>query len=136
MSEDWKIQVSPKTPSGTLINIRGNTPEEVQELLGGVQELVTLVVGLEQSFAGVDNLAPLSTGPSTATAPVQDSSSQVFPSTPPVAVQPQASPATGGPTCIHGARKYITGEKNGKKWAMWACPTPKDAPDKCSPQWA
>lgn len=135
MSEDWKIQVSPKTPSGTLINIRGNTPEEVQELLGGVQELVTLVVGLEQSFAGVHNAAPLSTGPSTQIVPDQPSTAQGFPSTPPVTAPP-SNPAASGPTCMHGARKYITGTKNGKTWAMWACPTPKDAPDKCSPQWA
>ena len=128
-NENWKIQISPKTPSGTLINIRGETPEEVQALLAGVHELVILVVGLEQAFAGVTTVAPLSTGPSTVTQFSTPSSTQAFPSTPPVAQAPL-------PTCSHGERKFLTGNKNGKQWSMWACPTPKDAPGKCDPVWA
>ena len=131
MSENWKIQVSPKTPSGTLINIRGETPEEVQALLAGVHELVVLVVGLEQAFAGVHKVAPLSTGDSTQTQAGQVFTDKAFPSTPPVAQAP-----TGGPTCIHGPRKFMTGNKNGKQWSSWMCNTPKGTPDQCPPVWA
>ena len=132
MSENWKIQISPKTPSGTLINVRGETAEEVQALLAGVHELVVLVVGIEQAFAGVHNVAPLSTGLSTVTPPVQVSSSAGFPSTPPV-----TAPPSSGPTCLHGARTYVFSKPgSAKKWAMWACPLPKDAIGKCEPIWA
>ena len=130
-NEDWKIQISPKTPSGTLINIRGNTPEEVQELLGGVQELVVLIVGLEQAIGGVTAVAPLSTGTSTTTQPAQDFSGQGFPSTPPVATAPVAQ----GPTCAHGARVHKTGVGAKGPWSAWMCPTPKGTVGQCPPAW-
>lgn len=133
MSDDFKLQVSFKTPGGTLVNVRANSPEELQALLIGTDGLATDVVAHEQKYSAVHNLAPLSTGPSTATPLAQDFSSQGFPSTPPVVAQPANAQ---GPTCMHGARKYLTGSKNGKTWAGWMCPTPKDAPDKCSPVWA
>lgn len=126
MSEDWKIQVSPKSPSGTLINIRGNTPEEISALIGGIQELVVEVVALEKALGAVTTLAPLSTGTTTA-----------FPTAPPISVQaPPTAPASSGPTCVHGARKYVTGKSARGPWQAWMCPTPKDSPDKCDPVWA
>ena len=129
-NEDWRIQISPKTPSGTLINVRGNTAEEVQALLSGVQELVVLIVGLENALGAVHNLSPLLTGSSIAP-PTQAQSlpPASFPVTQPISTQT-------GPTCQHGARKYISGNKNGKPWAMYACPTQKGAPDQCPPVWA
>lgn len=130
MSDNWKIQISPKTPSGTLINIRGETPEEVQALLTGVHELIVLVVGIEQAFAGVTTVAPLSTGLSTVTPSSQVYSGTAFPSTPPVAPAP-----SGSPTCIHGPRVYKTGSKNGKTWVAWMCNTPKGTPDQCQAVW-
>lgn len=125
-NEDWKIQVSPKTPSGTLINIRANTAEEVSAILGGVQELVVEIIALEKALGAVTTLAPLSTGPSTA-----------FPTAPPTSVQaPVTAPVASGPTCVHGARKYVTGKSARGPWSAWMCPTPKDSPDKCDPVWA
>lgn len=130
MSEEWKIQISPKTPSGTLINIRGNTPEEVQALLAGVHELAVLIVGLEQAFGGVTAVAPLSTSPSISTPQNQGFSNAGFPSTVPVAQAP-----SGSPTCIHGDRKYVTGKGAKGQWQAWMCPTPKDTVGKCDPVW-
>lgn len=131
MSENWKIQVSTKTPSGTLINVRGETPEEVQALISGVHELTVLIVGLEQGFGAVATLAPLSIGSSTVTPPSQPSSPTAFPSTPPVAQTP-----SGSPTCLHGPRTFRTGNKNGKQWSAWMCNTPKGTPDQCQAVWA
>lgn len=124
MSDDYKIQVSPKTPAGTLINIRGNTPEEVQALISGVHELVVLITSLEKAFEGVATVAPLSTGSTTN-----------FPTQPPVSnqVSPMA-PVASGPTCAHGARIHKSGVKNGKPWAGWSCPAPRE--QQCPMVWA
>lgn len=134
MSEDWKIQISPKTPAGTLINIRGESDEEVQQLLGGVQELVTLIIGLEQSLGAVHSLAPLSTGGSAQTGQSQSSSSTGFPSSPPVVTPAAPTVATAGPTCLHGQRVFKSGTKDGKSWSGWSCPAPRD--QQCPMQWS
>ena len=143
-NEDWRIQVSHKFSSGGkqdggLINIRGNTPEEVQELLTGVQELVVLIVGLEQAIGGVTAVAPLSIGVSTPTPPVQDFSGQGFPTTPPVATVATVVPGTiPPPTCKHGPRRHRSGisgpnSKNpGQPYSMWVCQMPQ-GPDQCKP---
>lgn len=125
-NEDWKIQVSPKTPAGTLVNIRGNTPEEVQALISGVHELVVLITSLERAFGGVAIADPLSTGATTG-----------FPTQPPASNQVLATaPVASGPTCAHGARKFVQGKSAKGPWSAWMCPTVKDAPDKCPPAWA
>ena len=132
--EAWRIQVSPKTPSGTLINVRGNTAEEVQELLAGVQELVVLIIGLEQSLGGVHTLAPLSTGGFTQTPSEVPSLNTGFPSTPPHPAVVPVTPATAGPTCLHGQRLFKSGAKNGKSWSGWSCPAPRD--QQCAMEWS
>lgn len=132
MSEEWKLQVSFKTASGTLINARGNTPEEVSELIQGVSELAVEVVNVERLLGGVTAVAPLSTGVSTTTPPVQDFSGQGFPTTPPVS---QAPPPAQGPTCVHGARIHKTGQSAKGPWSAWMCPTPKGTPNQCAPAW-
>ncbi len=38
-NEDWKLQVSYKTPSGDMINVRANTADELSVLLEGVGDL-------------------------------------------------------------------------------------------------
>lgn len=47
-----------------------------------------------------------------------------------------AQSAPGGETrqCKHGDRVYKTGSSNGKAWKAFMCPTPKDTPDQCSPE--
>ena len=35
-TEDWKLQVSYKTPGGDMINIRANTADELSVLLEGI----------------------------------------------------------------------------------------------------
>lgn len=127
MTEEWRIQISPKTPSGALINIRGNTPEEISALIGGVQELAIEILALEKVLGGVVTLAPLSTGTTTGFPTQPPASSPVLPASPPVA---------SGPTCIHGARKYKTGNSAKGPWTAWMCPTPKDTPDQCPPVWS
>ncbi len=39
--EDWKLQVSYKTPAGDMINVRANTADELSVLLEGVGDYST-----------------------------------------------------------------------------------------------
>ncbi|SIC88462.1 hypothetical protein [Mycobacteroides abscessus] len=64
------------------------------------------------------------------------------PSAPAAPAQPRsnapaaAQSAPGGDTrqCKHGEMQYKTGSKNGRTWKGFFCPTPKDTPDQCSPE--
>jgi hypothetical protein len=127
MSEEWKLQVSYKTPGGDMINIRANTADELSVLLEGVGDYSTQVAAVQRLVVGAYNAAPLGTAssiPSTAPAP----------SSMPAPVAPPSATPTSGPTCLHGARKYKSGvsSKTGNPYAMWVCPQPQGV-DQCKP---
>ena len=123
-TENWKLQVSVKSPNGDLINIRANTADELSVLLEGISDYSTQISATSKMIAGAYNVAPLATTTSTADIPVWATSAPV---------QTQA-PSSTGPTCTHGARKFLSGisKKNGKPYQMWVCPQPQGA-DQCSP---
>lgn len=125
MAEDWKLQVSYKTPGGDMINIRANTADELSVLLEGIGDYATQIAAVQKLVVGASATAPLST-PSTTTSTRPPQSS-----TPPQASAPSA---TSAPTCQHGARKYKSGisSKTGNPYAMWVCPMPQGA-DQCKP---
>jgi hypothetical protein len=128
MSEEWKLQVSYKTPGGDMINIRANTADELSVLLEGIGDYSTQVAAVQRMVVGAYNAAPLGTPPSMpSTAPA--------PSSMPAPVAPPSATPTSGPVCIHGARKYRSGvsAKTGQPYAFWACPTPQGTPDQCKP---
>jgi len=123
-TEDWKLQVSYKTSNGDMINVRANTADELSVLLEGVSDYSTQIAATARMLNGAAVVSPLATTTSTpATAP--ENTFAPF--------QGQAPSATG-PTCTHGARKFLSGvsKKNGKPYAMWVCPQPQGA-DQCSP---
>lgn len=127
MSEEWKLQVSYKTPGGDMINIRANTADELSVLLEGIGDYSTQVAAVQRMVVGAYNAAPLGTPPSMpSTAPA--------PSSMPAPVAPPSATPTSGPTCVHGARKYKSGvsSKTGNPYAMWVCPQPQGA-DQCKP---
>jgi len=66
-NEDWKLQVSYKTPSGDMINIRANTAEELSVLLEGIGDYSTQIAATQQKVVGAYTLTPLSTSSSVAT---------------------------------------------------------------------
>jgi len=125
VNDDWKLQVSYKTPSGDLINIRANTAEELSVNLEAVGDYSTQIAATQSKIAGAFTLLPLSTSSST-TSTTQDHFS------PPVSAPPQS--VTSGPTCPHGTRIHKSGvsSKTGKPYAMWVCPLPQ-GPDQCKP---
>jgi len=127
MSEEWKLQVSYKTPGGDMINIRANTADELSVLLEGIGDYSTQVAAVQRLVVSAYNAAPLGTAssiPSTAPAP----------SSMPAPVAPPSATPTSGPTCLHGARKYKSGvsSKTGNPYAMWVCPQPQGV-DQCKP---
>jgi hypothetical protein len=131
MAEDWKLQVSYKTSTGDLINIRANTTDELSVLLEGIGDYSTQIAAVQRLIVGAGVLAPLETPPST-----QGTTQSTY-SAPPQAQAPSsmaAAPVQGGPTCQHGPRKYKSGisSKTGNPYAMWVCPMPQGA-DQCKP---
>ncbi len=131
MSEEWKLQVSYKTSNGDMINVRAQTADELSILLEGVGDFATQIAATQRLLSGVSAVAPLSTSSFTGdTAPPLSS-------TPPQAQAPSVmavAPVQGGPTCVHGPRKYKSGisSKTGNPYAMWVCPQPQGA-DQCRP---
>ena len=126
-TEDWKLQVSYKTPGGDMINIRANTADELSVLLEGIGDYSPQIAAVQRLVVGAYNAAPLGTAssiPSTAPAP----------SSMPAPVAPPSATPTSGPTCLHGARKYKSGvsSKTGNPYAMWVCPQPQGV-DQCKP---
>ena len=125
MAEDWKLQVSYKTGTGDLINVRAGTADELSVLLEGIGDFATQIAAVQKLVVGAAVTAPLSTPSSTlSTEPPRSSA-------PPQATPPSAG---AGPMCQHGARKYKSGisSKTGNPYAMWVCPMPQGS-DQCKP---
>jgi hypothetical protein len=125
VNDDWKMQVSYKTPTGDLINIRANTADELSVNLESIGDYATQIAATQAKIAGAFTLNPLSTSSSTASTMPPSFLAQV--SGPPASV-------TSGPTCPHGARIHKSGvsSKTGKPYSMWVCPLPQGA-DQCKP---
>jgi len=120
-NDDWKLQVSYKTPNGDMINIRANTADELSVLLEGIGDYSPQVSAVAKLIAGAYAAAPLSTPAST-------------PSTPPAPYSIPDQAKTASPTCIHGPRIWRSGvsKKTGQPYAFWSCSQPQGA-DQCKP---
>lgn len=129
MSEEWKLQVSYKTGTGDLINIRANSADELSVLLEGIGDYATQIAAVQKLVTGVAAAAPLSTPSSMP--PTAQQPSFVPPQ---AAVAPATATPGTGPVCQHGPRKYKSGisSKTGNPYAMWVCPMPQGA-DQCKP---
>ena len=125
--EDWKLQVSYKTPAGDMINIRANTADELSVLLEGIGDYSVQVAAVQRLVVGAYNVAPLGTPSSTPSTP---QSTSFAPSQPAVA----SGTLSNSPTCVHGARIFRSGvsKKTGQPYAFWSCPQPQGA-DQCKP---
>lgn len=129
-NDAWSLQVSPKLPDGTLVNIRANNAldlkkglEDVRLVAGDIAETVALLHGTKTlASAGV-------TGEVQQPAPV---SPEVAPSNvTPINQQAGQPPA---PSCIHGQKQFKSSAPGaGREWSAWFCPSPKGTPGQCSP---
>ena len=126
-NEDWKLQVSYKTPAGDMINIRANTADELSVLLEGIGDYSPQIASVQRLVVAAYNVAPLQTTASTTSTPQFTSSAPTQGATP-------APTSSTNPTCVHGARIFRSGvsKKNGQPYAFWACPQPQGA-DQCKP---
>lgn len=146
LSVNFRVSEAPDSPQFTL---RASNANELEHLAADAAQhgaaigryLVEFRAGL---LAGVGVQAPQA--PTQAAAHAAPAAQPAYaPSAAPAAHQavPQhathAAPQTGAngpaPTCPHGTKVYRSGTKNGRPWAMWACPTPKDTPGQCPPEW-
>jgi hypothetical protein len=132
MAEEWKLQVSYRTPNGDMINVRANTADELSILLEGVGDYSTQIASVGKLVVGASNAAPLSTPTSTT------STKQV-----PSSIMTQENPASGGveetiqdrygnmwvynkvgaPTCVRGPMILKSGvSQAGKAYKCWSDP--------------
>jgi len=125
MAEDWKLQVSYKTGTGDLINVRANTADELSVLLEGIGDFATQIAAVQKLVVGAATTVPLLTSSTTPNTEPPRSSA------PPQATPPSAG---AGPLCQHGQRKFKSGisSKTGNPYSMWVCPMPQGA-DQCKP---
>lgn len=132
MAEEWKLQVSYRTPNGDMINVRANTADELSILLEGVGDYSTQIASVGKLVVGASNAVPLSTPTSTT------STKQV-----PSSIMTQENPASGGveetiqdrygnmwvynkvgaPTCVRGPMILKSGvSQAGKAYKCWSDP--------------
>jgi len=125
--ENWKLQVSVKSPNGDLINIRATSADELSVLLEGISDYSTQIAATSKMIASAYHVSPLATTTTTADTPPWETS----PTAQPVV---QSGMGLSSPTCVHGNRKFLSGisKKNGKPYSMWVCPQPQGA-EQCAP---
>ena len=126
-AEEWKLQVSVKSPNGDLINIRANSAEELSVLLEGISDYSTQIAATQKMVHGAYNVSPLATTTSTVDNPPWATSA-------PAQTAAPSAMGLSSPTCVHGPRKFLSGisKKNGKPYRMWVCQQPQDQ-GQCSP---
>jgi len=141
--------INVKTKAGTIFTVRADS---AAELNANVQDVVNnatnqYVVALEQLLT--DNVAPATpeaviqaafpnstviTTPAPTSVP-NPQPAVVVTTTPaniPVSTPEPVAQTTGAPVCRHGQMAWVA--PTNKPWKGWFCPQPKEATDKCAPQ--
>ena len=133
MSQDFKIQQNVKV-GNDLINLRADNPDEFKSIAEWTVANAALFVNMQAALAAVP--AALA-GNVTKTEVVNDAPQQGSWSQPQQPAAPSWSqPAQQGPACKHGPMVARSGNKNGKSWSGFFCPTPRGTSDQCPPQFA
>lgn len=135
MSENWKIQISPKV-GNTLINLRGDTPEEMLNVLGWAETNAPAIVRAIAALEMTGQAPALAEMASTAQAePGYTWNGQVAVPNRPTQEAPTPQPPGPSPSCRHGAMTYKEGtSKNNKAYKGWFCPS-SNRNDQCQAQW-
>ena len=137
--------VNVKTTKGTIVTARGDTADELitninaliangaHQSIGDLESLLTGTPQVSPSLSAVDTVVNALGGtvvsedewgvPQTGFAPVPP---------PVVAAAPSLA---GGRVCGHGPMVARKGNGAKGEWKGYFCPTPKDTPGQCAPQW-
>lgn len=126
--------------------VRGDTAEQVKDLLKGVWEanlggaVIATASALHSEYQtekqggnAVPAVVAATGGTVVAETPTYSAPTPTpAPSAPPV----QAAAPDAAPTCQHGAMSFKSGTsaKTGRAWQAWFCPTPKGTPGQCDPK--
>jgi hypothetical protein len=132
MSENWKIQVSPKLPDGTLINIRAESADELTALLNYAQNNAQLITDTAALLNGARNAAGVTQPQSQQQPPVQPPAQSGGWGGQQQAQQPAAPAGNGGPVCEHGAyvwKDFVSKKGNAVKGFFCPAPNTQCKPD-------
>jgi len=145
-STEAPISITVKTPAGSLVTIRAEHGDELDQLVATTLEAVRSAV-TELESAVRDASAPVSAPQPMAPAQVAAAlGASIIDNTPAPADNGgwSSGPSLGGKNCPHGKMTAIQGTgKDGKTYRGYFCPAPKGAFDKCknvyvragSPEW-
>ena len=128
MSENWAVQVSVKSPAGSLINLRAGTGDEVEKQLEWLTRNAPQIAAAEAAFGAVANVAGAFPG-----SQVVEQSGPSWSQQGSQQAAPAAAPA--GKSCVHGTMVYREAKPgSGKDWKAYFCPTPQGSPNQCKPE--
>jgi hypothetical protein len=143
-STEAPISITVKTPAGSLVTVRAEHGDELDQLVA---------TALDAIKSAVTELESAAKGSTTPMAPAQVAASlgaSIIDNTPTPSADYNAggwatpAPSLGGKNCPHGKMTAIQGTgKDGKTYRGYFCPAPKGAFDKCknlyvragSPEW-
>ena len=133
-STEAPISITVKTPAGSLVTIRAEHGDELDQLVATTLEAVrSAVTELESAVRGTS--APVSAP----MAPAQVAAAlgaSIIDNTPADNSGWSGAPSLGGKNCPHGKMTAIQGTgKDGKTYRGYFCPAPKGAFDKCKNQY-
>ena len=139
-STEAPISITVKTPAGSLVTVRAEHGDELDQLVATALDAIkSAVTELEAAAKGSTTpMAPAQVAASLGASIIDNTPSDGGWSAAPVA------PSLGGKNCPHGKMTAIQGTgKDGKTYRGYFCPAPKGAFDKCknvyvragSPEW-
>jgi hypothetical protein len=149
VSQSYKLQVSPYLADGSMLNIQGDTTEEFAHNLKWVSENATQIASAVSLIKGVGAIAEVLPVAETRTlaeaetwarpaqenpvynAPAVQQYQQVAAQSAPQYQQQQSV----GPICKHGPMQHKAGQGAKGPWQAFMCSAPRNAPDKCDPNW-
>ena len=122
-STEAPISITVKTAAGSLLTVRANTSEELDQIVA------TSLASIESAFKELEGVAK-----SKPADPVPQAIRQSFPNATVVPEQPpfNAAPIGGGRTCSHGKMTALQGpSKQGGVYKGYFCPSAQGDPTKC-----
>ncbi len=133
-STEAPISITVKTPAGSLVTIRAEHGDELDQLVATTLEAVrSAVTELESAVRGASAPVSAPMAPAQVAAALGASIIDNTPVAAPVDNWSSApTPSLGGKNCPHGKMTAIQGTgKDGKMYRGYFCPAPKGAFDKC-----